>query len=121
MDSLEGFVTLLGMLIVFGLPFWYAAHNRSLRHKETLAMIEKGLAKAPERRNGKDTLRWGIVFTSVGAALLIGLYPLGYTFGTDYLFRFGPWMLIGLLPTFFGIGLITVYKVTQDEDDKDEK
>lgn len=118
MNESEGFLTLLGMLIVFGLPVWYAVHNRTLRHKETLAMIEKGLMEAPKHKNGgKDALRWGIIFTAIGLAFLVGLYPLGYTYGEDYLFRFGPWMLIGLLPTFFGVGLIAVYKATQEDDD----
>ena len=35
MNDTEGIFTLIGMLIVFGLPVWYAIHNRTLRHKET--------------------------------------------------------------------------------------
>ena len=118
MEVTEGIVIIFIGLILVGLPFAYAGHNRNLRHKETMALIEKGLMEAPKMKNGKDTLRWGIVFTSVGVALLLGLYPIGYTFGTDYLFRVGPWMLIGLLPTFFGLGLITVYKATEEEKEE---
>jgi len=91
-------------LIVFGL----VAFVRFLRHKEILTLAERGLAY-PERRNGKDTLRWGIVFAAVGLALIIGLFPTALR---------GEWLLllIGLLPTFFGLGLVLIYVLTREDE-----
>jgi len=66
--------------------------------------------------NGKHTLRWGIVTAAVGLALCIGLYPIGWTgAGERFLLGFGPWMLVGLLPLFFGLGLVLVYVLTHEE------
>jgi hypothetical protein len=69
------------------------------------------------RNGGKDTLRWGIVITSVGLALCVGLYPIGFASGSRWLFGLGPWMLAGLLPTFFGLGLVLIYVLTKEKDE----
>ena len=116
--SLSFLVILLGFIAIM----------RYLSYRERLALAEKGLVHPePARGNGKDTLRWGIAITAVGLALCIGLYPLGYAFDTPRLgssgtfpLHFGPWMLVGLLPTFFGIGLILIYVLTREEKPKDE-
>ena len=34
---------------------------------------------------------------------------------------FGPWMILGLLPLFIGLGLILIYVVTREPKDKGEK
>lgn len=115
----EEFVIMIVMLILFGSPYLYAYHSRRMRHLETLAMIEKGLVEAPKTSNGKDTLRWGIAITSIGAALTLGVWPLGFVFeGNQFPLGFGPWMLVGLLPLFFGIGLILIYHYTKEENGK---
>ncbi|HKJ27715.1 MAG TPA: DUF6249 domain-containing protein [Anaerolineales bacterium] len=120
MDPLNVFLFLiLGM----GIPFAFAAFVRQKRHKETLAMIEKGLMEAPKQKsNGKGALRWGIVISFLGIALTLGLYPLGwvFSFGNTYPLNFGPWMLLGLVPAFFGLSLIVVYFVTQDKSEEEE-
>lgn len=115
----DNYVVLFVFLIVFGAPLIYALKVREMRNKETLAMIEKGLHKAPKHRNGKESLRWGIILSAVGVALMLGLYPIGFVINSSYPLNFGPWMLIGLLPTFFGIGLISVYQATK-EDEKEK-
>jgi hypothetical protein len=94
---------------------------RYLSYRETLAMIEKGIAPPPKVRGGKDTLRWGIILTALGAALCIGLYPLGYAVPNPYPFSLGPWMLLGLLPLFFGLALILIYVLTKKEKDEGMK
>lgn len=107
-------------LVFLGIPFGFAAYVRHLRHKEIIELAERGLVKVPEIRNGKDSLRWGIVFTALGLALCLGIYPFGFVVRSDYPLEFGPWMLIGLLPTFFGLALITIYLVTREKEDKEE-
>ena len=94
-----GFVGVL--LIVFG----FLAYSRYLRHKEVLLLAEKGLVY-PERKNGKDVLRWGIVITAIGLALLLGLLPLAIE---------DTWILLlpGLLCTFFGLSLVLIYVLTR--------
>jgi NADH:ubiquinone oxidoreductase subunit 5 (subunit L)/multisubunit Na+/H+ antiporter MnhA subunit len=113
-------VAFLTFAVIISIPFGYATYSRHLRHKETLSMIEKGLVKPPSVQNGKDSLRWGIVLTAIGIALCIGIYPFGYLM-KDSVFplNFGPWMLIGLLPTFFGLALVTVYYALREENNKD--
>jgi hypothetical protein len=91
---------------------------RYLSYRETLALAEKGLVR-PGRLangNGKAALIWGVLLTAIGVALCVGLWPLGLSslgYGR-YPLGFGPWMLLGLLPTFFGLGLILVYVLTRE-------
>jgi hypothetical protein len=120
MDPLNVFLFLIFGL---GIPFTFAAFVRQKKHKETIAMIEKGLMEAPKQKsNGKGALRWGIVIAFLGVALSIGLYPLGYVFSNgSYPLNFGPWMLLGLVPAFFGISLILVYYVTMDKPEDENK
>ena len=94
-------------LIIFG----FIALMRYISYRETLALAEKGLVKpAKVQSNGKNALRWGIVIASIGLAVLIGVFPVG-----------GPVLLVGLLPTFFGLGLILIYVLTREPDKKDEE
>lgn len=106
------------IVAIFLIVFGFAAFVRYLRYKETLALAERGLVRPePSPRNGKDTLRWGVIITAVGLALCLGLYPLGFlnSFGSRFPLYFGPWMLLGLIPTFFGLGLILIYVLTYED------
>ena len=106
----------LGFFIIL---FGFIALIRYLGYRETLALAEKGLVRPDRTRgNGKDTLRWGIAITSVGMALCVGLLPIGFL--TNSRFPFGPWMLGGLIPTFFGLGLVLIYVLTREEKPKEE-
>jgi hypothetical protein len=101
---------LVGTLAFFG----FFAYLRYLRYKENLAYAEKGLLPPRYRSNGKGTLRWGIVITALGLAFCVGLYPIGWIAGADqFPLRFGPWMLVGLIPMFFGLSLVAIYTVTR--------
>jgi Domain of unknown function (DUF6249) len=89
---------------------------RFLAYRETMELAEKGLVKPQRNGNGKSTLIWGIIITAVGLALILGLWPLGFGFGgSNYPLGFGPWMLLGLVPTFFGVALILIYVLTREE------
>jgi hypothetical protein len=99
-------------LIVFG----FFAYLRHLRYKETIALAEKGLLRPERRANGKGTLRWGIVITALGIALCLGLYPFGWLAAPgEFPLNFGPWMVFGLVPTFFGLALVLIYYLTSRE------
>lgn len=117
---MEALVVFLILIVGLGIPFGYAAFVRQKKHQETIAMIEKGIMEPPKHKtNGKGALRWGIVITFLGAALSLGLYPLGFVFSQGtYPLNFGPWMLLGLIPAFFGLSLIVVYYVTQDKPEE---
>ena len=97
-------------LIIFG----FIALMRYISYRETIALAEKGLVRpAKVQKNGKNglnALRWGIVIASIGFAVLIGVFPVG-----------GPVMLVGLIPTFFGLGLVLIYVLTRESDKKDEE
>jgi hypothetical protein len=103
--------------------FGFLALMRYFRYKETMALAEKGLMRPGPYGNGKDTLRWGIAITAVGLALCLGLYPIGFLPGNsgDFPLGFGPWMLGGLIPTFFGIGLVLIYILTREGKSKNDK
>lgn len=94
------------LVIVFG----FLAFVRYMRYREMIALAEKGLVVPPRRNgNGKDTLRWGILVTAIGLALIVGLIPVA-------LRESWPLMLVGLVPTFFGVGLVLIYVLTREED-----
>lgn len=118
MEIVAFIVFFMILMVGLGIPFGYAAYARSRRHRETMSMIEKGiLPPGMQKRNGKGALRWGIVITFLGMALCLGLYPLGMVFGLgEFPLNFGPWMLIGLVPTFFGLSLVVVYYLTRDNE-----
>jgi sterol desaturase/sphingolipid hydroxylase (fatty acid hydroxylase superfamily) len=98
------------------LVFGFILLLRFMAYRETLALAEKGLVKPQRNSNNKSTLIWGIIITAVGLALILGLWPLGYAFeSTEFPLGFGPWMLIGLVPTFFGVALILIYVLTREE------
>lgn len=109
-------------IILLFLAFIFAM--RYLNYKETMELAEKGLVRpARANGNGKAALIWGIIITAIGLALIIGLWPLGMMLGTNIPFGFGPWMLTGLIPTFFGLALVLIHVLTREEkeDKKEEK
>ena len=111
---MEGFFVVCGSLGFFALVFGFFLAMRYLGYRETLALAEKGLVRPGG--NGKGALRWGIVFAGLGLALFLGLWPLGFVVGgrEGFPLGFGPWMLAGLLPLFFGLSLILIYVATAD-------
>jgi hypothetical protein len=108
----------IGLIFGIGLPlifFGFIVLMRYLSYRETIALAEKGLVRpAKVQKNGKNglnALRWGIVIASIGLAVIIGVFPIG-----------GPVLLVGLIPTFFGLGLVLIYVLTRDSDkDKEDK
>ena len=95
------------LLVIFG----FLAFLRYMNYKETLALAEKGLTK-PEIKSNSGLLRWGIVITSIGFALTLGLYFAGFDSANNYPLHLGPWMLGGFVPLFLGIGLILIHYLT---------
>ncbi len=105
-------------ILVLCAGFWFFvailgffAYMRFLSYKETLALAEKGLVKAQNGHEGgvnQRSMRWAVILIFLGIALCIGLYPIGFLVGADFPLGFGPWMLAGLLPMFFGFALIVL-------------
>ncbi|MEW6404781.1 MAG: DUF6249 domain-containing protein [Chloroflexota bacterium] len=119
---MNDFIPCAGGLGFVGLILGFILLMRYLSYKETLALAEKGLVK-PARSangNGNGALIWGVILSAVGVALLLGLWPLGYMFDTDLPLAFGPWMLIGLLPLFFGLALILIHVLTRKKPEEDQ-
>jgi sterol desaturase/sphingolipid hydroxylase (fatty acid hydroxylase superfamily) len=136
MGPLEVFVSIFVIIIIFSIPFAVFAFVRYLRYKETIALAERGLLRPERKRSNRDTLRWGIVIMMLGLGLLCGLWPLGFmAVSSDAVvegpapgpavgesgmstlpFGFGPWMVLGILPLFFGLSLIIIYWVNKRED-----
>ena len=116
----EVVVICAGSVTLWLLLLGFIALMRWMAYRETLALADRGLVRGDRLRggDGKDTLRWGIMLTAVGLALCVGLYPIGLLGGTRWFLGLGPWMLAGLLPTFFGVGLIVIYVLTREEPAK---
>ena len=118
-DAIEPVGIGLSVALIFSIPFAFFAFMRYLRYKETIALAEQGLLKPQQHRKDRQTTKWGIVITAVGMAFICGLWPLGFMFlsdGTNVPLGFGPWMLIGLLPMFFGISLIIIGAMNKQEN-----
>lgn len=118
---MDSFIPCAGSLTFVFLVLGFIVVMRYLSYQETLKLAEKGLVKpARQNGNGKGALIWGILITAIGVATTIGMWPLGFMFRMELPFGFGPWMLVGLLPMFFGVGLILVYVLTRESKPKDE-
>jgi len=108
-------ITIVGSVIVFAVVFGFAAYNRYLQHKETMALAEKGLL--PEKDPGdrsKAILRWGMIFSILGAILVLVVIPFAWN-------NFWVLFLLGLLPLALGLGLTLIYVFTQDNPPSKEK
>ena len=112
---MDDFLAAMVTIIVFSVVFGFLAFNRLLRYRETIKLAEHGLLRQAQKQNGQNTLRWGVILTSIGLAFCVVLYPLGFVIDDSFPLYIGPWMLVGLLPTFFGIGLIVIFYLTKDE------
>lgn len=117
-DVLFALIPCTGFAIFFVLVFGTVALLRWFRHKEVLAMAEKGLLpdqyakylKAPRPR-GRGFLVWGLVLAGLGLALVAGLLAVAIRN-----VNMSPLLLLGLMPLFVGLGLLIVYVVTRKED-----
>lgn len=110
--SIASIICVFAVILVI---FTFLAFLRYLRYRETLDLAEQGLVHPNYNRNGKGSLRWGIAITGLGLALCAGMYPIGWVAGVDeFPLNFGPWMLVGLVPTFFGLSLIAIYLFTRE-------
>lgn len=116
----DEFIIVCGSLGFFFLIFAFFAFMRYLSYRETLALAEKGLMRGQIRSESKSSLRWGIALTAVGLALFLGLWPIGLFSGSRWPLGLGPWMLAGLLPMFFGLGLVLIYYLTAREEEKED-
>ena len=107
-------VPVVGVSSVLIIIFAFIAFMRYVSYKETLALAEKGLVH-PEQKPGKRILRWGVVIAALGVAFTLGLYPFGFATGEEYPLHLGPWMLVGFVPLFLGLGLVLLHYLTEKE------
>src|SRR5512139_3704466 len=80
---MNALILCLGMAGILTILLGFIALLRYLNYRETIAMAEKGLTP-PAAKNSKPLLRWGIVLTSLGLALTVGLYLLGFAAYENY-------------------------------------
>jgi sterol desaturase/sphingolipid hydroxylase (fatty acid hydroxylase superfamily) len=117
----DSLIPCAGTLGFFLILFAFIMGLRYLNYRETLALAEKGLVKPQPEKDNKSALKVGIIIAGIGLALVIGLLPLGWGPGSDYPLGFGPWMLAGLLPLFFGLALILIHVLTYKDEEKNGK
>lgn len=118
-DFLEWFVPCFITLSIFLIIFGFAAFMRYMKYRETVALAEKGLLRqSMTHANGRDSLRWGIIITSLGLAAGLGLCPTGLVTGESEFFVAATFL--GLLPIFFGLGLIVIHWITERKKGAEE-
>lgn len=112
---MNNLITIVGSVIVFVAVFGFAAYNRYLQHKETMALAEKGLLPAQDPKDkSANLLRWGMIFSILGAILVLVMIP----FAWDNVWGL---FLLGLLPLALGLGLTLIYVFVQDNPPPREK
>jgi preprotein translocase subunit SecG len=107
------FIPCLGSIAFFVILFGFIIFMRYLNYKETLALAEKGLVRPQAEakdNSGKGLLLTGMIFAAIGLGVSVGLLSLG----------FSPWMIVGLVPLFLGLGLVLVYVLTREPKEKGE-
>jgi hypothetical protein len=127
MEGLQSALTCIGFIAFFLIIFGTIALTRWFKHREVMAMVERGVlpeqyvqyASEPRRQESRGLFIWGVALAMLGLALIIGLWPLGNVWsGTEiqYPLNFGPWMLIGLVPLFIGLALLIIYFLVRKEE-----
>jgi hypothetical protein len=120
MQSIPEVVAFIASLAFF-FVFIYLMFTRYLRYRETMRMIERGLLTPRRKRSdGKELLRWGIIICAIGIGLGVGLAPLGSLVDGDVSY-WGPWMVIGSVPFFFGAALILIHYVARPEPEEERE
>jgi len=108
--------------LIFFIIFGFATLMRYFRYKETVALAERGLLRESRQSKNRNTLRTGVIVTAVGLALSCGLMPIGFLITAPSVSSrlplgfFGPWMVVGLLPVFFGLALIVLHVLNGSEE-----
>jgi len=106
--SIAGTVIIV-MLIVTAIQSRQASRERAFRAALEKGVYDPTIMRAPTGGTGAASLGWGIFFTMVGLALLIGFLILGIA---------GDAALGGLIPLAIGLGLI-VFHVIMKKSTKD--
>jgi len=99
--------TIIGSVLVFAVVFGFAVYTRYLQHKETMALVKKGLLPEDSSQNkGISIQRWGMIFSIMGLILILVMVPFAWN---------NIWILflLGLLPLAFGLGLMIIYVLMQ--------
>lgn len=103
-------------VVIVMVVFAYLVAVRYMRHKEYMAMIEKGIpphrdpgehdpmSPPPGSAPSRNRLMGGMITAAVGLAITLGLLTLGI----------GPWLLMGLVPLFAGLAILFVHFLTGD-------
>jgi hypothetical protein len=109
---------------LIGLIFYY---HTTTRHKERMAMLEKGFSAEQIRaiahrvfkgQSPLASLKWGIIILSVGVAIIVGNF-LRTVYNADES------IIAGLIFVFGGLGLVIFYfvaakKLQTQEEEKEE-
>ena len=113
----DDFIPVIGISVILLIVFGYSALMRFINYKETMSLAEKGLTRPePQKGSGKGYLRSGILTTALGIALSLGLYPIGFSFDEfNFPLGLGPWMLVGFIPLFLGLGMLLLHYLTEKE------
>ena len=103
------FFALIGFIVWVGLQ--RENHNRSLLHKEIMTAIEKGVdvPLVGSDKTPLDYLRKGIIWGIIGLCIIIGFMFEG---------EFGAAGLLGSIPLAIGLGNITYYKFTLNQENQ---
>jgi hypothetical protein len=107
----------VGLAIILG----FVLMLRYFRLKETELMLSRGVAPEQiiqERANrpSRGMLFGGIVVAMIGLALTVAMLPIGFVTHSPFPLGLGPWMIVGLVPLFVGLGLILWHYLANSPD-----
>lgn len=108
------FVVLLGFLLLM----------RYLNYRENMKLAEKGYDVQQKPRRNKALLTWGWIITAIGLVGTLGSWALFAFFispGLGLPLGLGPWVLLGLIPLFFGLVLLLIYVITTPSATEDSQ
>jgi flagellar basal body-associated protein FliL len=120
--AIEAVIPIVAIIFTFGIPGMIIFYAIYLKHKERTKLMDMGLTPQEARdyfketdrkpRNPYSTLKWGILFTSVGVGLFIGIILDELGFKSE---------ITGVLVLLFaGVGFILYYAFVNSKMKKEE-
>jgi F0F1-type ATP synthase assembly protein I len=121
-NAIESVIPIFAIIFTFGIPGLIVFWALWIKHKERTKLMDMGLSPQEARdyfresekrpKNPYSTLKWGILFTSVGIGLFIGIILDELGFKSE---------VTGVLVLLFaGIGFIVYYVIASSKMKKDE-
>ena len=102
----------LAILVFFALLLGFLLLIRYFNYREKTSSAQQDIAAEKKPRRNAGLLIWGWLVTILSLLAVLSFWAFGAFFlgeGVNYPLGMGPWMLLGLVPLFFGLCLLLLY------------